>query len=346
MKKTSLADIAKALSVSKALVSIVLNGKGNDHGINEDTQKRVIAKAKELNYKPNAIARGLRTGKSNTLGLIVADISNVFYAKICRAIEEKAWERGYHIMISSTEEKPERESDLIRVFRERQVDGLILSTTQMDHKAILQMKKEKFPFVLIDRQLPNEDTNYVLVDNLGGAFEVTEHLINLGFKRIGQLTISPAHLSTLRDRTQGYKDALVKHGMKVEDSLIREVPFDDVREGVRRELKELASPPNSVDAVFVANNNLAINALICLKEMELRIPQDVAMVVFDDIDMFRFVHPPITAVAQPIEEIGYRALDMLLDKINKKDKDDGYDHVVLKPELVIRRSCGSYLRSI
>ena len=117
MKKTSLADIAKSLNVSKALVSIVLNGKGDAHGINEDTQKRVLAKAKELNYKPNAIARGLRTGKSNTLGLIVADISNAFYAKICRAIEEKAWKKGYHLMISSSEENPERESELIRVFQ-------------------------------------------------------------------------------------------------------------------------------------------------------------------------------------------------------------------------------------
>ena len=346
MKKTSLADIAKALNVSKALVSIVLNGKGNDHGINEDTQKRVHAKAKELNYKPNAIARGLRTGRSNTLGLIVADISNVFYAKICRAIEEKAHEKGYHLMISSSEEKPDREEELIRVLRERQVDGLIITTTQMDQKEILQLKKEKFPFVLIDRQLPEVDTNYVVVDNYGGAFEVVEHLINLGFKRIGHLTISPAHLSTLKDRTRGYKDALVKHGLKVEDSLIREVPFDDVREGVRREMKELVSPPNSVDAVFVANNNLAINALICLKEMELRIPQDVAMVVFDDIEMFRFVHPPITAVAQPIEEIGYQALEMLLQKINEKGKSDENSHVVLNPELIIRRSCGSYLRSM
>lgn len=346
MKKTSLADIAKALNVSKALVSIVLNGKGKDHGINENTQKRVIAKAKELNYKPNAIARGLRTGKSNTLGLIVADISNAFYAKICRAIEEKAWKSGYHLMISSSEENPERESELIRVFRERQVDGLIISTTQMDKKEILQLKEEKFPFVLIDRQLPDEETNYVVVDNYKGAFDVVEHLINLGFSRIGHLTISPTHLSTLQDRTRGYKDALTKHGIKVEDSLIREVSFDDVREGVRREMKKLVSPPNSVEAVFIANNNLAINALICLKEMELRIPQDVAMVVFDDIDMFRFVHPPITAVAQPIEEIGYQALDMLLEKVNKKGSIDTHDSVVLDPKLVIRRSCGSYLRSL
>ena len=139
---------------------------------------------------------------------------------------------------------------------------------------------------------------------------------------------------------------MAAHKLESKPSMIREVPFDDLKEGVRRELKELIMQPNSVDAIFVANNNLAIRVLECLNEMELRIPQDIAMVVFDDIEMFKFCHPPITAVAQPIENIGYAALDTLLTKIDSKDKDADSITTVLEPTLVIRRSCGSYLRKI
>jgi len=203
LKKVSLNDIAKSLSVSKALVSFVLNGQGEEKGISSKTQERVRAKAKDLNYKPNFIARGLRLGKSHTIGLIVADISNKFYAKIAKRIEEVAAENNYHLIICSSDEDPVKELGLIEMLRERQVDGLIISTTQKDTTIFKQLKKEAFPFVLIDRNLPQLQTNYVGVENIKGAYLATQKLLTNNYQKIALLKISPFYLSTIKEREVG-----------------------------------------------------------------------------------------------------------------------------------------------
>lgn len=346
MKKISLADVAKSLGVSKTLVSLVLNDRGDEKGINKDTQQRVRDKVKELNYKPNQFARGLRMGKSNTIGFIVADISNSFYAKMCRSIEDHCNINGYNLIICSSDENPEKESELIQMLIDRQVDGLIISTTQSNNSDIITLKKNDFPFVLIDRNIPKIKTNYVVVDNKQGAKNVVEHLINLGNRKIGHLTISPAHLSTLKDRTLGYKEALKENGIKVDTNLIREISFDKIKEDVHRELKELLSPPRSINSLFVANNNIAVACLECFKEMNIRIPQDVALVSFDDIDAFKLCYPPITAVGQPIEEMGKIAVDILIKNINDDNGNFTPQQVSLPTELVVRRSCGSFIAEL
>jgi LacI family transcriptional regulator len=181
-KKTSLADIAKALGVSKTLVSMVLNDKGTENGINEDTQKRVWAKAKELDYKPNMMARSLRMGRSNTIGLIVADISNSFYASVC-AVPWRMPQAKQVTMCSLVAQMKTlpRNADLIQMLRDRQVDGLIISTTLSNNEDIQELKSEKFPFVLIDRFVPGqEDTPFVTADNYGGSISVVDHLIKQG----------------------------------------------------------------------------------------------------------------------------------------------------------------------
>lgn len=342
MKKVSLADVAKSLSVSKTLVSLVLNDKGNEKGISKDTQKRVRDKVKELNYKPNQFARGLRIGKSNTIGLVVADISNSFYAKMCRSIEDNCTANGYNLMICSSDENPEKESELIQMLIDRQVDGLIISTTQNNNTDINQLKKGKFPFVLIDRDIPKIETNYVGVENRLGAKNAVEHLIKLGNKKIGHLTISPSHLSSLKERTAGYKEALKENGIRVDNSLIKEISFDKIKEDVRRELKELLSPPQSINSLFVANNNIAVACLECFKEMNIRIPQDIALVSFDDIDAFKLCYPPVTAVVQPITQMGKEVVSILIDNIKNNDNFQ-YKQVSLPNKLEIRRSCGSFI---
>ena len=345
MKKVSLADVAKSLGVSKTLVSLVLNDRGNEKGINKDTQQRVRDKVKELNYKPNQFARGLRVGKSNTIGLVVADISNSFYAKMCRSIEDNCTANGYNLIICSSDENPEKESELIQMLIDRQVDGLIISTTQKNNNDISRLKKEKFPFVLIDRNIPKLDTNYVIVDNFQGAKNVVEHLINIGNKKIGHLTISPSHLSSLKDRTAGYKEALKENNIRVDNSLIREISFENIKDDVRRELKELMSPPQSINSLFVANNNIAVACLECLKEMNIKIPQDVALVSFDDIDAFKLCYPPVTAVAQPISQMGEQAVNILIDTI-KSEGANAPKQVSLNTQLEIRRSCGSFINEL
>ena len=343
MKKASLADIAKALSVSKTLVSLVLNGKGNEVGINVDTQKRVVAKAQELNYKPNQFARGLRMGKSNTLGLVVSDISNTFYAKICRSAEDYAARNGYNLFICSSDENAVKELHLIQMLVDRQVDGLIISTSQETTKEFTRLKKLKLPFVLIDRHFPRLDANYVTVDNFQGGYDATKHLLDIGHKRVGHLTISPSHLITVKERTRGYREALKDAGIRYEKSLVREIPFYNIHTRVKQEVKELLRSPHNISALFVANNNLATAVIECMNELQLRIPHDLALVSFDDVELFKLCYPPVTAVSQPIEEIGRKATEILIGQLKNPEKIGQTEKVVLKTDLVIRRSCGSFI---
>lgn len=345
-KKTSLADIAKALGVSKTLVSMVLNGKGNDNGINEDTQKKVWAKAKELNYKPNMMARSLRMGKSNTIGLIVADISNAFYARMCRAVEDAASKKGYHVLFGSSDEKADKEQRLIQMLRDRGVDGLIISTTLANNEDIEELKRDNFPFVLVDRFVPGGDMPFVTADNHGGSMQVVDHLVSLGLDRIGQLTISPSHLTSITERTRGYRDALEKKGIAFDPDLVREISYDNIRGDMEKILPELVNAPHSIQALYVLNNNLAMAALDVLNSMGKRIPEDIAVVSFDDVDLFRFVTPTITAVSQPVAGMGEESVDLLLEMIDGKGEFDlKKSQRFLPTEMVIRHSCGSHLNN-
>jgi len=230
MKKISLAYIAKLLGVSPTLVSMVLNGKGDDNGISADTQKRVIEKAKELNYIPNQAARSLRIGKSETIGLIVSDISNPFYAKIAGRIEKIASQKGYNLFVCSSYEDSKRELELIQIMKNRNVDGLIISSSLEDLKIFEQLKTEKYPFVLIDRMLDIEDANSVTVDNYNGAYEATSHLIQNGFSKIAFFSITPLHLNTIKDRTRGYKNALADNNFEFNENYIQTIRFDNIDE--------------------------------------------------------------------------------------------------------------------
>jgi len=342
VKKASLNDIAKSLNVSKTLVSLVLNGHGDSKGINSETQKRVIAKAGELNYSPNMFARGLRLGSSKTIGLIVADISNKFYSKIAKRVEDVASKQGYNIIFCSSDEDSKKEIELIEMLRVRQVDGLIVSTSQKNTRAFLQLKKENFPFVLIDRQLPRLTSHYVGVDNFQGAFEATEHLINNGYRKISFLRILPTHLKTIKDREAGYKAALKKHDIRSSSKLIRDINYNIELDSIREVIRELLQPPQSINAIFSSNNRIAVACFECLNEMNIRIPQDIALVSFDDIDLFRFSYPTITSVAQPVEDIGETAFNILLESINN-NSDTKLKQVILPVKLIKRRSCGAFL---
>ena len=342
MKKTSLNDIAKSLNVSKTLVSFVLNGQGREKGISYDTIKRVKEKVKELNYRPNHIARGLRLGKSHTIGLIVADISNMFYAKIAKKIEEVASQHNYNLIFCSSDENPEKEIDLINMLKERQVDGIIISTSQKKIQIFSQLKKEKYPFVIIDRKIPKLSTNFVGVDNFTGAYEATEQLIKNGYQKIGLLKISPEYLSTIKDRDLGYRGALKYNGIRVNSKLIRTIDCSEIQQNVRLILRELIQPPFKIDAIFSVNNNITMACMEYLNELNIRVPQDLAIVSFDDIDLFRLSCPTITAIAQPVEEIGKATVNMLLDEINGKTQN--CKEVVLPVKLIKRRSCGIFTK--
>ncbi|BDS15026.1 LacI family DNA-binding transcriptional regulator [Aureispira anguillae] len=337
-KKIALIDIAQALGVSRTLVSMVLNGQGDLHGISPVTQDKVKAKAKELNYKPNSIARGLRTGKSNTIGLIVTDISNNFYATIARRIEDNLRQLGYHLIFCSSDERAEREEELIQMLRGRQVDGLILATTFQDTKVLKELIKEGFPFVLIDRHIPNLETDYVVVDNYKSSKKAIEYLMEQGHREIGMLTISPSHLSTIQDREQGYKDALTEQGLTIKNSNVCQIAFDDIYNQVGKSLHKMLNQAQPVTAIYAVNNNIGKACLEHLGKMGLHIPEDIALLSYDDIDVFKFC--AITAIAQPIQEMGDQAVNILLNKIKGgKPKPLPNQQLILPAQIIVRKSC-------
>lgn len=339
MKKTSLKDIAEQLGVSKTTVSWVINNKGDEKKISQETQDKILSLARKLNYKPNQLARGLSLGKTNSIGLVVSDISNVFYATIAKVVETAAEKRGYNIMYCSSDENPDKEYRLIQMLKDRQVDGLIISPSQQESDQIMQLKKENYPFVLIDRFFPRIETNYVTVDNEQGSNGLVQHLIKQGSRRIGVITVSP-HLGVIKKRLMGYKMALREEGIKFDNRLVKEVDYSDVDGTMGCVIRELLQPTLKVDALYFVTNYLTVAGIKVLSRLQVRIPMDVAVVGFDDIDLFDITYPPITAMAQPIEEIGEKALEILIDEIEAKGDGGAKKQVVLPTELKVRRSCG------
>ncbi len=342
MKKPGIADIAESLRVSKTLVSMVLNGYGDKHGISALTQRKVILKAAELNYQPNRVARGLRLGKSNIIGLVVADISNPFYAYIARYIEGYVSAAGYNLMICNTHEDVEKEKAIIQMLREQQVDGVIVATSSSDPMDFVRLQEEKYPFVLIDRCFKDLKMNAVITDNYSGAFEAVEHLINMGYQRIGHITLTPDYLSTLTERKLGYMNALRKHKIKPSQKHILTIPFSDIKAELRNKLISLLKGPNAADALFIGNNNLTVSCLEVLNDLKIRVPQHMAILSYDDIELFNVNSPSITAVAQPLEAMCEQSVSILIDNICRKSDPSFVPRlVVLKSKLIIRQSCGN-----
>lgn len=339
MKRVSLKDIADSLKVSKTLVSLVLNDKGDQWGINKETQKKVINKAREFNYHPNQMARGLRTGKSNIIGLVVADISNQFYARISRIVEREVTRHGYQLLVCSSDEVEAKEHNLIELLKDRQrAEGIIVATTQKKTTQFKQLLNELFPVVFIDRKPGEIAASYVGVDNVKGAFDMVEHLVKQGITRIGLVNISPTHISSLSERVEGYKQALKKYKI-ASGSSIRAVSYHDVEETTEDAVRRLVSPPSGVKALFAVNNYVAVNCLQAIHKMNLRIPDDVALVCFDDMDAFKFSQPPLTTVAQPVEKIAEEAVKLLMEQI--ADKSFAPKTKILPAKIVVRKSCGS-----
>lgn len=312
MKKVSLKDIAESLGVSKALVSLVLNGKGDERGINRQTQEKVKLKAKELNYIPNQYARGLRVGRTNTIGVIVPDISNVFYGILCKSIEQEAYKRGYNLIISNTYEDVQKEKKLITDLINRNIDGLILASSFDDKNELQGLKDNDVPLVLVDRVFEDFDVDSVSVSNMEGARKAVEFLYKKGVKSPVCFTISPVYISSISERIKGYLSGL-KDG---DQPKLFQIPHDKIQEGVNIALRELKD--TDYDGVFCVNNSIA-KAILKASSSQNDLFAHLQIVSFDDIEIFDLVNPKISSIAQPIEEIGVTALEMLVDRLEKNE---------------------------
>lgn len=338
LKKTLLEDIAKQLNVSKTLVSMVINGKGDAYGISKKTQEKVLAKAGEMQYTPNVFARALRTGKSNLIALIVADISNPFYSNIAKYIEKELALKGYNLMICSTDENLQREEALISLFAEQNmIDGLIIATTNTSGQLFMKEKLRRFPIVFIDRYLPDIKSNYVVANNYQGSFELTELLINKGCKNILALNITPSHISSLTERVSGYKDALVKHQLLFKKDNLVEISFNNIKDDVKKYLTKRLKNGRDFDAIYTLNNHIATACLSVFNEIGFDAQKEgLLFASFDDISLFDFVKPHIISVSQPLEQIGIEAANLALQLIDDKTTDSEYKKIVLPTSIISR----------
>lgn len=340
IKKTLLEDIAKELNVSKTLVSMVINGKGDAYGISKKTQEKVLSKAGEMEYTPNVFARALRTGKSNLIALLVADISNPFYSNIAKHVERELASKGYNLMICSTDENVEREEKLISLFAEQHmIDGLIVATTNTSGEYFKKERLRNFPIVFIDRYLPDIDSNYVVANNYQGSFEVTELLIKQGSKNILALNITPSHISSLTERVKGYKDALKKHNISFKDENLLEISFDNIQNDVREKLTKRLKQGQKIDAIYTLNNHIATACLKVFNEIGFDAKKEgVLFASFDDISLFDFVKPNIISVSQPLEQIGVEAANLALHLIDSKSAEASEFKKVVLPTSIISRN--------
>lgn len=334
--KVTLSDIAKKLSVSNTLVSLVLNGKGDANSINKDTQKKVFEKARELKYKPNQLARGLRMGKTKTIGLLVADISNPFFARITRTIERYAEKEGYSLIVCSSDEDQERERSLIRMLINRQVDGIIMTSTLKNPDVIEEMISENFPLVLFDRYFNGMKVNYVGVNNHTASKNAINHFIKNGHHKIALVTLTPSYISSLQDRKRGYLEAIEESKIEVDEKYILELDYRDLKDKQYNQIKDFISENNEITAIFTSNNSLAVGCMEAIRKLGLKIPTDISLITFDDVELFKFTSPALSSIAQPLEEIGEKVVSSLLCQLKNSEANNKKE--ILEANLIIRES--------
>lgn len=331
MKKKSIKDIAQELGFSKTTVSFVLNNKGDEKKISKETQNKILEYVRQVNYQPNQIAKSLKEGTTNTIGYLVPDISNPFYAKIGRLIEDLLWEMGYHLIIGSTDEDQEKEDRLINMFLNRQVDGLILAATFIKSNTIQSLLKRKFPMVFFDREEPSVDANYILVENKISMQQAVQKAIDRGAKKIGLLSITP-DVYSLKLRIDGYKDALIQNGIEIDRNLIRRVDENSLNESTKQEIEYLID--KEVDSVVFTNNQMTAAAIWVINVFHSKIAEQLTFVSFDNLDLFDYSSPRVISVAQPIADIARCTVEILENAILYNDFKT--KRIELKPKLIER----------
>jgi LacI family transcriptional regulator len=332
-KKTSLKDIAQTVGVSTALVSYVLNNQ-KENRISKLVAKKIREVASELNYRPNQIAKSLKTNKTYTVGLVVADISNPFSSSLARIIEDEADKHNYTVLFGSSDEKPVKAQKLISTLLNRQVDGLLIFPSEGSEAQLAELQKQGIPFVLIDRYFPELKTSYVALDNFGAIHKAIQHLVDSGYRRIGMVTFNTT-LYTINERKRGYLAALKENKIPARKTWLKELPLDAVGTEISKAVGELLTGPKPVDAILFASNRLALYGLQQINTLQLTVPEQVAIVSIDQAESYNLFHTSITYIKQPLLEMGQLATRILLESIARNNTTTQAN---LEGELVIQDS--------
>ena len=339
--KVSLKDVAKYLGVSTALVSYVINNKEKEARVSEKMAKKIRSAVVKLNYQPNQIAKSLKSGKTNTIGLIVADISNPFFSSIARIIEDQARKKGYVVIFGSSDESAEKSQSLIDVFLNRQVDAFIIAPAENTEKQIKALQETGLPVVLIDRYFPSIQVDSVHIDNFQAAYKAVEHLINNGRKKIAMMAYE-TNLPHIQERKRGYKAALKAHGIRFKKEWLKEASYQNIEKDVADKMNELLFPELKVDAFFFATNTLAVESLKIINQSGIKVPDDLAIIAFDESDAFDFFYSPLSYLSQSLEDMGKGALELVTARL--KDNTRKYTNLIIKEKLVLRKSCGTIIK--
>ena len=319
MGNVSIKNIAQSVGASITTVSLVLNGKekgGKGGRVGDEMAEKIRRVAKEMNYEPNNLARGLRMGQSQTIGLIVADISNSFFANLAFHIQEHAEKFDYSVIITNTNESDHKMKKMMNVLKNRQVDGFIIVPTENGELFITDLIKRNIPVVLVDRSFFGMNVSSVTVDNYGASKEAVNSLIEQGCKKIGFVTYKSS-LQHVLERRRGYVVALSDAGI-YNESFIKEVDYSFLSNDVNIAVDSLLLKEKNIDGIFFATNTLSMMGIKRLMNLNFNIPGDIKVVCFDKSEAFDFINFPIPYIQQPISEMGKNAVEILIEIISQK----------------------------
>jgi LacI family transcriptional regulator len=335
-------DIAKALNLSTSTVSRALR---DSYQISPETKKLVLEYAKRINYSPNPIALSLKEKRSRSIGVIVCEIANSFFSQAINGIESIAYDRGYNVIITQSHESYEREVNDLQFLASRSIDGLLISVSSetKDLGHVMALQEKGLPIVFFDRILENIETHKVMVNNFKGSYDATTHLINNGYRQIAHLANSES-LSITKERIAGYREALTHHGIEVVESYIQHCAhggmiYEEVEQALDQIMKQKVKP----QAVFAAGDKLTTGFLRYFKAKGNKVPEDIAVAGFSNLDLTDLLNPALTVVRQPAFEMGKAATNLLLSHIESKRPLSGFQKIVLEPELLIRDSSAGKL---
>jgi LacI family transcriptional regulator len=330
-RKITIQDISKAAGTSPSTVSRVLTGSAS---VSPEKREAIEDAIKRLKYRPSHLARGLKTSITYSVGLLLNDITNPFYSAIARGVEDVALEHGYSLILCNTSEDPSREIHYLQVLQDKHVDGVILGPTEQNED-FLRDYAIRIPTVQVDRQLPDLALSSVVADNEAAGYAATRYMIERGHRRI-HVFCWRWHVSSLNERLNGYKRALSEYDIAFEPALIIDIEGHTIENACLIAEKWFANGALPV-AVLALNNQLGLGILKAAHALNLSIPDQLALVVFDDQDVFALLRPSVTAIEQPAYQIGKRAMEMLLERIDGSDEQPP-QVVVLPMELIVRES--------
>lgn len=334
--KVTIDDVARRAGVSKTTVSRILNGHF-EHAT-EETKARILEVIKELDYRPNALARGLKQMKTNVIGIVLSNLRNPYWSRVLEGVEDTCRGLGFNLMICNSNEDPELEEEYIKSLQMRQVDGIIINPTVKNFSLYESLTSNQFPLIAVNRRIPGLEVETVVVDNIKGSVLAVDQLAANGRKHIAIMIYPPDGVSPRLERLEGYMQGLRKNGVEVRDALIRVVP--EKKGQTQKAVKELLAAFPEVDAIFSTNNMMTLEILEALKELRLQVPAQISLIGYDETVWSKHLDPALTTVFQPAYEMGEIAAKQLIKRIQSK-KQIKAKTTVLQPKLIIRRSCGS-----